>query len=79
MSEKRSFQGKILRVERDGFGIVQFDKALGANTHGVFSTDISERTVPFRQLRAGMHVSGVAEVDDRDLAAVKTIEIEPGQ
>jgi hypothetical protein len=78
MTEKLPFSGKIVRLERDGFGVIEFDQAIGAtsNTHGIFSTDISEPGVPFRHLRQGMQVKGLAEVDDRDLAAVKTIELE---
>ncbi len=77
MSEKVPFRGKIVRLERDGFGVVEFDHALGktANTHGIFSTSISERSVPFRRLKEGMEISGIAEVDEHDLAAVKTVEV----
>lgn len=73
--EQKPFSGTVVRIEPDGFGIVEFDEKVGANTHGVFSTIISS-TLPFRDMKPGAHVSGLAEVSDRDLAAVKTIEID---
>jgi hypothetical protein len=73
--EQKPFSGTVVRIEPDGFGIVEFDKKVGANTHGVFSTTISS-TLPFRDMKPGVHVSGLAEVSDRDLAAVKTIELD---
>ena len=76
MADQVAFQGKVVRVERDGFGIIEFDRAIGANTRGIFSRVISEATVPFRELKPGMHVTGTAEVDEKDLAAVKTLQIE---
>lgn len=74
MSGTRSFEGTVVRVERDGFGIIHFDAPLGANTHGVFSTVISS-TLPFGSLKKGVRVKGVAEVDTHELAAVKTIQV----
>jgi hypothetical protein len=73
--ERRPFSGKIVRLEPDGFGIVEFDQSVGANTHGVFSTTIGS-TVPFRRVKPGMHVHGFAEASDKDLATVKTIEVD---
>jgi len=73
--EQKPFSGVVVRIEPDGFGIVQFDHNVGANTHGVFSTIIGS-TVPFRHVKPGMHVSGVAEISDKDLAAVKTLELD---
>jgi hypothetical protein len=73
--EQKPFSGTVVRIEPDGFGIVEFDEKVGANTHGVFSTIISS-TLPFRDMKPGAHDSGLAEVSDRDLAAVKTIEID---
>jgi hypothetical protein len=73
--EQKPFSGTIVRIEPDGFGIVEFDHRVGANTHGVFSTIIGS-TVPFRQVKQGMHVSGLAEASDKDLAAVKTMELD---
>jgi hypothetical protein len=70
------FSGTVVRIEPDGFGIVEFDHRVGANTHGVFSTTIGS-TVPFRQVKPGMHVSGFAEGSDKDLAAVKTLRVLP--
>ncbi len=76
MSGKVRFRGKVVRLEKEGFGIVEFDQALGANTHGVFSNTISEPGIPFRELTPGVLVEGTADVDDRDLAAVKTLRVE---
>ncbi len=76
MTERVQFAGTVVRVERDGFGVVEFDQAIGANTHGIFSVATSEPGLPFAQLKRGIHVTGTAEVDDRELAAVKTIKIE---
>lgn len=75
MSERVKFEGTVVRLERDGFGIIRFDEAIGSNTHGVFSSRTSDRDLPFRLLKRGMHVSGVAEVDGRDLAAVKSLDV----
>jgi hypothetical protein len=69
------FSGIVVRIEADGFGIVEFDRQLGANTHGVFSTAIGS-TVPFRQVKAGVHVSGFAEPSNKDLAAIKTLHLD---
>jgi hypothetical protein len=74
-NEQRRFSGTIVRVEPDGFGIVKFDQRVGANTHGFFSTTIGS-TVPFRQVKPGMHVSGFAEASDKELAAVKTLQLD---
>jgi hypothetical protein len=73
--EQKPFSGTVVRIEPDGFGIVEFDHCVGANTHGVFSTIIGS-TVPFRQVKPGMRVSGLAEASDKDLAAVKTMELD---
>ena len=73
--EQKPFSGRVVRCEPDGFGIVEFDNMVGANTHGVFSTIISS-TLPSRGIKPGAHVSGLAEVSDRDLATVKTIELD---
>jgi hypothetical protein len=83
MSQRLAFEGKIVRLERDGFGIVEFDSVIGSTKHGIFSTHTSEPGFPFGQLKEGMHVKGIAEVkdiadaDDRSLAAIKTVELEP--
>ena len=73
--EQKPFSGTVVRIEPDGFGIVEFDNVVGANTHGVFSTAISS-TLPFPAMKPGMHVSGTAETSIRDLAAVKTITLD---
>ncbi len=48
MAETHEFTGTIVRIERDGFGIVQFNKPIGAqaNAYGVFSTTLGS-TVPY--------------------------------
>jgi hypothetical protein len=77
MAERVEFAGTVVRVERDGFGVVKFDRAIGAsaNTHGIFSTAVSEPDLPFSRLKPGIKVSGTAEPGDRDLATVKTVDI----
>ena len=72
---KMSFEGTVVRVEPDGLGVVKFDEKIGANTHGIFSTSISEPGLPLKSLRPGVHVSGTADVDSHDLAAVKTLQV----
>jgi len=73
--EKQTFTGTVIRVEPNGFGIIQFDAPIGpsANTHGVFSISLGS-TAPFRELRPGVHVEGEArpEPDHRKLATVET-------
>ncbi len=75
MTQPIKFEGKIVRVERDGFGIVEFGAALGANTHGVFSTRTSDKLPPLRTLREGLAVTGIAEASDADLAKVKILDL----
>ena len=75
MADKVQFQGTVVRVERDGFGVIEFDQAIGANTHGIFSTTTSDPEFPFGRIKTGMHVSGVAEVDEKDIAAIKMVEL----
>jgi hypothetical protein len=79
MGDRVGFHGKVVRIERDGFGVVEFDEAIGAsaNTHGVFSTTVSEPGLPFGRLKPGVQVTGTAEPGERDLAAVKTLEVDP--
>ena len=36
MVERVDFAGKVVRIERDGFGVIEFDRSIGANTHGIF-------------------------------------------
>ncbi len=77
MAETHEFTGTIVRIERDGFGIVQFNKPIGAqaNAYGVFSTTLGS-TVPYGPgLKPGVQVAGIAEVDQHNLAAVKTLQI----
>ena len=79
MSDKLPFKGKVVRIERDGFGVVEFEHTIGtsANTHGIFSTVVSEPGLPFARIKAGVHVTGTAEPGEHDLAAVKTLAVEP--
>jgi hypothetical protein len=76
--EKQNFTGTVLRIEPNGFGIVQFDHPIGpsSNTHGVFSTTLGS-TGPYMQLKPGMHVAGQAtpEPDARKLATVLKITL----
>jgi hypothetical protein len=74
MSDEKDYSGVVIRVERDGFGIVQFDQPLGANTHGVFSSILGS-TLPAK-VKEGQRVHGTAEVDARDLAALKTVLVD---
>lgn len=74
--ELQKFSGTVLRIETDGFGIVAFDQPVGANTHGVFSTTISS-TVPFSDLKPGVHVVGTAATSTSDFSAVKTLQVVP--
>jgi hypothetical protein len=72
------FSGTVVRVERDGFGVVRFDQPIGAraNTHGIFSTTISSSALPYRDLKPGVHVTGIAEATERDIAAVKVLRVQ---
>jgi hypothetical protein len=76
--EKQNFKGTVLRIEPNGFGIIQFDVPIGpsANTHGVFSTTLGS-TAPYKELKPGVHVTGQAkpEADARKLATVETLKI----
>lgn len=69
------FAGKIVRIERDGFGIVEFAPSLGANTHGVFSVTTSESLPPIKELKPGLSVTGIAEQVDTDFATVKRLDV----
>jgi hypothetical protein len=76
--EKQNFRGTVLRIEPNGFGIIQFDVPIGpsANTHGVFSTTLGS-TAPYKELKPGVHVTGQAkpEADARKLATVESLSI----
>jgi hypothetical protein len=74
MSDEK-FTGKVVRVEADGFGVVEFDARVGANTHGIFSTTLSSR-LPLVRLKPGVKVSGTVDVDNHDLAAVRTLSVD---
>jgi len=76
--DKQNFTGTVLRVEPTGFAIVKFDRPIGPseNTHGLFSLTLgSTSTVPYRDLRPGVHVEGEAspEWDSRKLATVQRL------
>jgi hypothetical protein len=78
--EPLKFTGTILRLELDGFGLVQFDEPLGphANSYGVISSSTGTATMPgtlFLELKPGVRVVGTAEPNDRDVASVKTITV----
>jgi hypothetical protein len=79
MADAIEFTGTVLRVERDGFGIVEFDAPIGPVAdqlvaNGVFSTTITS-TLPYVELKPDVHVSGTAEVDEHNIAAVKTLRL----
>ena len=77
-----SFSGTVVRFERDGFAIIRFDRPIGpsANSFGLVSnstgTAVSSDSPGFVGLKPGMRVTGVAEVDDRDVAAVKKVIVQ---
>jgi hypothetical protein len=83
--ETVKFSGTVIRIERDGFGLVQFDNPIGPNANssfGLFSnstgTVIQSRAGTIIQsddLRPGVRVSGTAEADERDVAVVRTVVI----
>lgn len=79
------FSGTIVRVEPDGFGLVQFDPpipvgakevsigVISTSGTGVFSVSHHERHT-ILNLKAGTRVRGAAEADDQhDTASIKTI------
>lgn len=75
MGQPVPFEGKIVRIEPDGFGIVEFAPSVGANTHGLFSTTTSESLPALRTLKAGMTVKGIAETNEADLAKIKVLKL----
>jgi len=70
------FSGTVVRIEADGFGIIKFDHPIGpsSNTLGFFSSSTSS-ALPFDDLRPGAHVIGMAEADERDIAAIKQLVV----
>jgi hypothetical protein len=74
--EKIRYTGILLRVEPSGFGVIEFDQPIGpsGNAHGIFSTVLGS-TIPYGNLKSGLHVSGEAEPADgeRKVATVKTL------
>jgi hypothetical protein len=76
--EKQNFTGTVLRIEPNGFGIIQFDVPIGpsANAYGVFSTTLGS-TAPYKKLKPGVHVTGQAkpEPDARKLATIEALSI----
>jgi hypothetical protein len=84
MAERQSiaFSGTVLRFERDGFGIIQFDQPIGpsSNSYGIISNSTGTTVVypdpsTHYTLKPGTRVTGTAEADERDVAAVKTVTI----
>lgn len=79
--DNATFTGKVVRVEADGFGIVEFDKPIGTGPHitqlGIFSNTTSTALPSFSVLQPGAKVSGTADADDHKLAAVRTLKILP--
>jgi hypothetical protein len=71
------FSGTIVRVEPDGFGVVRFDHPVGAqaNSFGIFSGTISSSSLPYPDLKPGVRVFGVAEVDQNNVASVKVLKV----
>jgi hypothetical protein len=71
------YSGTLVRIESDGFGIIQFDEPIGpsANTFGVISNSTATVVHSGTILRPGVHVHGTAEADERDIAAVKTVTV----
>jgi hypothetical protein len=73
MSER--FVGKVVRTERDGFTVIEFDHPIGpsANNYGLISSSTGTTGVPFSKLVPGVKVTGTAESSDHDLASIKSI------
>jgi hypothetical protein len=80
MSDKIAFAGTVVRTEADGFAIIEFDIPVGpsANNFGLISSSTGTATVPFFDLKPGVHVSGTAEAGESDLAAIKTVRVDIG-
>jgi len=79
MSDKVTFSGKVVRIERDGFAVIHFDQPLGpsANSYGLISSSTGTTSVPYPAIIPGVKVIGTAEPSDRDLASIKTITVIP--
>jgi hypothetical protein len=87
MTQQRDikFEGRIVRIEPDGFGLVQFDQPISIGektiTIGVISTSgagVVSGTVRasprYVDLKPGARVKGTAEADDQHaMASIKTI------
>ena len=78
--EKVNFTGIVVRFEPNGFGVIKFDAPVGprANTFGVISssgTTVLSSSIDgkYRELKSGMRVKGIADADDKELAAVQTL------
>jgi hypothetical protein len=73
---KFAFTGRIVRLEPYGFGVVEFDSPIGSQTNssfGIFSS--SQGSLTSTNLRDGARVSGLAEVDHRELASIKVLRV----
>jgi hypothetical protein len=70
------FTGKLVRIEADGFGIIEFDAPIGpsSNTMGIVTSSTTTIS-PITSLVPGARVLGVAEADERNLASIKTFEL----
>jgi len=80
MDQKLPFAGTVVRAEPDGFAIIQFDSPLGpsANAFGLISSSTGTASVPYFDLKPGVHVSGLAEAGQSELATIKTIRVGVG-
>jgi hypothetical protein len=81
MTDQVKFSGKVVRTERDGFTVIQFDKPIGAsaNNYGIITNSTGTESVPYAFIVPGAYVTGTAEPSERDLAAIKTITVEKPQ
>jgi hypothetical protein len=72
------FSGTIVRLERGGFGVVEFDAPIGAtnSSFGIFSNTLGSSIAgPWAEVRTGARVQGIAEVDDREIAAIMAFSV----
>jgi hypothetical protein len=79
MTDTIKFVGEVVRVEPDGFGIVRFHNPTdptGPSKLGMFSNSTSTM-VPFHELHPGVKVIGIADIDDHEFAAVRTLTVVP--
>lgn len=74
MKEHRTFEGKIVDIESDGRGIVEFDEALDGASYGYFTSNTANVGIIHATLRVGQRVTGLVDIGGGEILPVLKLE-----